>query len=86
TQGVANTPADPAARQQLISSAQALATKFRSTDQYLTDLNGSINEQIKGNVEQINTFATQIASLNQQISQLTATSGGQPPNDLLDQR
>ena len=86
TQGVANTPADPAARQQLVSSAQALATKFRSTDQYLTDLNGSINEQIKGNVEQINTFATQIASLNQQISQLTATSGGQPPNDLLDQR
>ena len=86
TQGVANTPADPAARQQLISSAQALATKFRSTDQYLTDLNGSINDQIKGNVEQINTYATQIASLNQQISQLTATSGGQPPNDLLDQR
>ena len=86
TQGVANTPADPAARQQLISSAQALATKFRSTDQYLTDLNGSVNEQIKGNVEQINTYATQIASLNQQISQLSAVSGGQPPNDLLDQR
>jgi flagellar hook-associated protein 1 FlgK len=86
TQGVANTPADPAARQQLISSAQALATKFRSTDQYLTDLNGSVNDQIKGSVEQINTYATQIASLNQQISQLTATSGGQPPNDLLDQR
>ncbi|MFZ3120247.1 MAG: flagellar hook-associated protein FlgK [Variovorax sp.] len=86
TQGVANTPADPAARQQLISSAQALATKFRSTDQYLTDLNGSVNDQIKGSVEQINTYATQIASLNQQISQLTATSGGQLPNDLLDQR
>ncbi|MDM0118162.1 flagellar hook-associated protein FlgK [Variovorax arabinosiphilus] len=86
TQGVANTPADPAARQQLISSAQALATKFRSTDQYLTDLNGSVNDQIKGSVEQINTYATQIASLNQQISQLTATSGGQPANDLLDQR
>ncbi len=35
-QGVANTPADPAARQQLISSAQSLANKFRATDQYLT--------------------------------------------------
>ncbi|MGJ7493406.1 flagellar hook-associated protein FlgK [Variovorax sp. ZT4R33] len=86
TQGVANTPADPAARQQLISSAQALTTKFRSTDQYLTDLNSSVNDQIKGSVEQINTYATQIASLNQQISQLSAMSGGQPPNDLLDQR
>ncbi len=86
TQGVANTPADPAARQQMVSSAQALSNKFRSTDQYLTDLNGSINDQIKGSVDQINSYATQIASLNQQISQLTATSGGQPPNDLLDQR
>ncbi len=85
-QGVANTPADPAARQQMISSAQALANKFRSTDQYLSDLNTSVNEQISGSVEQINTYATKIASLNQQISQATAMASGQPPNDLLDQR
>jgi flagellar hook-associated protein 1 FlgK len=85
-QGVANTPADPAARQQMISSAQALASKFRSTDQYLSDLNTSVNEQIDGSVDQINTYATKIASLNQQISQISAMAGGQPPNDLLDQR
>ncbi len=85
-QGVANTPADSAARQQLISSAQALANKFRSTDQYLTDQNNSINEQIVGSVDQINTYASKIASLNQQISMMTAVAGGQPPNDLLDQR
>lgn len=85
-QGVANTPADPAARQQLISAAQTLANKFRSTDQYLTDLNSSVNDQIEGSTAQINTYATQIASLNQQISQLSAMAGGQPPNDLMDQR
>ncbi|CAN7310868.1 MULTISPECIES: flagellar hook-associated protein FlgK [unclassified Variovorax] len=85
-QGVANTPADPAARQQLISAAQALANKFRATDQYLTDLNTSVNDQIVGSAEQINTYATQIASLNQQIGQLQAMAGGQPPNDLMDQR
>ena len=85
-QGVASTPADPAARQQLISSAQMLANNFRSTDQYLTDLNSSVNDQIVGSVGQINTYATQIAGLNQQISQLSAMAGGQPPNDLLDQR
>ena len=85
-QGVANTPADPAARQQLISAAQTLANKFRSTDQYLTDLNSSVNEQIEGSAAKINTYATQIASLNQQISQLSAMAGGQPPNDLMDQR
>ena len=85
-QGVANTPADPAARQQLISAAQTLANKFRATDQYLTDLNGSVNDQIEGSTGQINTYAKQIASLNQQISQLSAMAGGQPPNDLMDQR
>ena len=85
-QGVANMPADPAARQQLISSAQALANKFRSTDQYLTDMNASVNDQITASAGQINTYATQIANLNQQISQLSAMAGGQPPNDLLDQR
>jgi len=85
-QGVANTPADSAARQQLISSAQSLSNKFRSTDQYLSDLNDSVNEQISGGVEQVNTYASKIAGLNQQISMMTAMAGGQPPNDLLDQR
>jgi len=85
-QGVANTPADTAARQQLISSAQSLASKFRSTDQYLTDINSSVNDQISGSVDQINTYSSKIASLNQQISMMTAVAGGQPPNDLMDQR
>lgn len=85
-QGVANTPADSAARQQLISSAQSLSNKFRSTDQYLTDLNSSVNDQVTGSVSQINTYSTKIASLNQQISMMSAIAGGQPPNDLLDQR
>ncbi|SCK60284.1 flagellar hook-associated protein 1 FlgK [Variovorax sp. HW608] len=85
-QGVANTPADSAARQQLISSAQSLANKFRSTDQYLSDMNSSVNDQIVGSVDQINTYSSKIASLNQQISMMTAVAGGQPPNDLLDQR
>lgn len=85
-QGVANTPSDPAARQQLISSAQALSNKFRSTDQYLSDMNSSVNDQITSSAGQINTYATQISKLNQQISQLSSMAGGQPPNDLLDQR
>lgn len=85
-QAVANTPADPAARQQLISSAQATANQFRSMDQYLTGLNGSVNDQIAGSVEQINTYAEQIASLNKQVAMLSNATGGQAPNDLLDQR
>jgi flagellar hook-associated protein 1 FlgK len=85
-QAVANTPADPAARQQLISASQALANKFRSMDEYLVSLNGSVNEQVVGSVEQINTYAEQIASLNKQVAMLSNATGTQAPNDLLDQR
>ena len=83
-QAVANTPADPAARQQLLSSSQGLANQFRNMDQYLSSINGSINDQVSGSVDQINAFAEQIASLNKQVSMLS--SGNQAPNDLLDQR
>ncbi len=83
-QAVANTPADPAARQQLLSSSQGLANQFRNMDQYLTSINGSINDQVSGSVDQINAYAEQIASLNKQVTMLS--SGNQAPNDLLDQR
>ena len=85
-QAVANTPADPSARQQLISSSQALANQFRSMDQYLTGLNANVNEQIVGNVDQINNYAGQIANLNKQVALLSNSTGNQAPNDLLDQR
>lgn len=85
-QAVANTPADPAARQQLISSGQAMTNQFRAMSQYLTSLNSNVNDQISGSVDQINVFADQIAHLNKQIGLLSNATGGQAPNDLLDQR
>jgi flagellar hook-associated protein 1 FlgK len=85
-QAVANTPADPAARQQLLSSSQALSNQFRTMDLYLSDLNVNVNQQIAGSVEQINTYAEQIASLNTQVAMLSSGTGRQAPNDLLDQR
>ncbi len=85
-QAVANTPADTSARQQLISSSQALANQFRSMDNYLSSLNASVNDQVAGHVEQINAYAGQIASLNKQVAMLSNGTGGQAPNDLLDQR
>jgi flagellar hook-associated protein 1 len=85
-QAVVNAPADPAARQQLISSSQAMANQFRSMDQYLTGLNANVNDQVAGSVDQINTYAEQIASLNKQVAMFSNAAGGQAPNDLLDQR
>lgn len=85
-QAVANTPADPSARQQLISSSQALANQFRTMDHYLSSLESSVNDQVSGSVDQINAYAEQIASLNKQVTMLSNATGGQAPNDLMDQR
>ena len=85
-QAVVNTPADTSARQQLISSGQALANQFRSMDQFLAGLNASVNDQVSGTVDQINTYAQEIASLNKQVARFGNASGTQAPNDLLDQR
>ncbi len=85
-QAVANTPADPASRQQLISSGQAMTNQFRAMSKYLTGLNANANDQISGSVDLINTYAQQIANLNKQVSLISNTGGVQAPNDLLDQR
>lgn len=85
-QAVVNAPAALPSRQQLISSSQALTNQFRTMDQYLTSLNANVNDQVSGSVDQINAYAEQIASLNKQVAMLSGVSGGQAPNDLLDQR
>jgi len=83
---VANNPTSTAARQALLSQAQSVASAFASTNTQLQGLNSSINQGIQGDVTQINSIGTSIAALNQQIVTATANAGGQPPNDLIDQR
>jgi len=83
---VANTPSDTAARQSLLSSAASLTTQFRSAADYLNNISSSVNGEIGGAVEQVNAYASQIAKLNKQITDLSAANPSQQPNDLLDQR
>jgi flagellar hook-associated protein 1 FlgK len=83
---VANNPTSTAARQALLSAAQSVAAAFQSTSSQLQGLNTNINSNITADVSQINSISTSIAALNQQIVVGTADSGGQPPNDLVDQR
>lgn len=85
-QAVANTPADPAARQQMISSGQAMSNQFRAMDGFLSGLREAVNSEISGSVDQINTYASQIAALNKQVALFTTGNGSQAPNDLLDLR
>jgi len=77
---------DPASRQALLGKAEGLVNQFRVTDQYLRDQNKEVNGSIGTSVSQINTYAKQIANLNDQITRLTGVGAGASPNDLLDQR
>ncbi len=84
--GVANTPESQAARQTLLGSAQALVANFQSMNRRLTDIGNSVNGQISSSVTTINSYAQQIATINQNIVLAQGAFNGQPPNDLLDQR
>lgn len=83
---VANSPATTATRQALLGKAQSIASSFQSTSSQLDGLNTDINSRITADVQQINTLGASISTLNQQIVISTAQSGGQAPNDLIDQR
>ncbi|WAS54046.1 flagellar hook-associated protein FlgK [Burkholderia ambifaria] len=83
-QNVANNASDPSVRQTAISNAQVLADQLKAAGQQYDALRQSVNTQLTSTVSQINTYTSQIAQLNQQIA--AASSQGQPPNQLMDQR
>ncbi|MBC3886108.1 flagellar hook-associated protein FlgK [Undibacterium griseum] len=80
-----NGTAGAAARQAILSSAQALGGRFNSLQTRLDQIRTGINGQIESAVSAINTYATQLSDLNETIARSQSTTGS-PPNDLLDQR
>jgi flagellar hook-associated protein 1 FlgK len=69
----------------LLSSSDTLAARFQLMNNRLEEIRSGVNGQITSNVTLINTYASQIAQLNEQIAK--ASDGEQrQPNDLLDQR
>ena len=85
-QAVANAPTSIPARQVLLSEANTLEQRLQFFDSRLDEIGNEINSRIKGEVAEVNALAQGIAKLNNQITAATASTGGQPPNDLLDQR
>ena len=83
---VSNAPESQPARQAMINNANSLASRFQSIDQRLVDLNNGVNSQITHSVSNINSYAKQISTLNQNIALASAAGNGRPPNDMLDQR
>lgn len=84
--GLSTSPDSVPARQTVLSSAQAAVNRFQAIDQRLTDIGNSLTGQISGSVQTVNTYATQIATLNGSIKRAISAGNGQQPNDLLDQR
>jgi len=73
-------------RGSFMSSADTLAARFQSMNGRLDEIRQGVNTQVTASVTTINTYAKQIAQLNDQIGKLTDAAGLNPPNDLLDKR
>lgn len=85
-QDVADTPSSPAARQVLFDESKQLTEQFNELSSWMESLRGQVNSDLRISVGDINTLTQSIAQLNEAVVLETGRSGGQPPNDLLDQR
>jgi len=77
-------PGDPALRQNVMGSAQALVTSFNQTGSAIASARTGLDASIMGKINEINAAAKSLADINNQI-EIAKSAGGQP-NDLLDQR
>jgi flagellar hook-associated protein 1 FlgK len=85
-QTVANDPASVTNRQLLLGQSQALADRFNQLSSRLAAVGDDVAVQMRSMVQEINSIATSIATLNEQIQTAQSGVGGQPANDLLDKR
>jgi flagellar hook-associated protein 1 len=68
---LASDPSDTATRQNVLSAAQTLANTFNSAANQLAQVSSTLNQQVVGDVGQVNSLTTTIASLNAQITSLS---------------
>jgi flagellar hook-associated protein 1 FlgK len=84
-QGLAASPSDPAAAQNVVASATSFCDQLNQTDASLAQIQTGLDTQIQSSAGNINTLLSTIASLNTQIA---SSEVGQPGSavDLRDQR
>ena len=83
-QSLAGTPTSTAARQALLNQAQAVAQQLGAFDSQISRYGAQLESQLGNDVSQVNSITANIASLNRQIA--AASTNGQTPNQLMDQR
>ncbi|QOY93587.1 flagellar hook-associated protein FlgK [Massilia sp. UMI-21] len=84
-QDMAANRASVPSRQSMLSSADTLATRFQALDARLGEIREGVNSTIQTSVTVINSYAQQIADLNDKIGSFAAAQQ-RAPNDLLDKR
>lgn len=77
-------PTDSTARNVVLTRMSELASRFRASSTALEEQDYVTKQQIGNDVIVVNSLASQVATLNTQISR--ALAAGHSPNDLLDQR
>lgn len=85
-QDVADSPSAYNVREVLLNEGQHLSDQFNQVASWLESVRGQVNSDIKSSVAEINRLADNIAKLNRSIVLEQGRTGGQPANDLLDQR
>ncbi|HEX5484397.1 MAG TPA: flagellar hook-associated protein FlgK [Limnobacter sp.] len=87
SQAVSANPADLSARQNFLSTSDALAARFNSLNNVMDGIRTAVNQSVNDSVTKINDAVNQLATLNKQIvAAKSASSTGSSPNDLMDQR
>jgi flagellar hook-associated protein 1 len=79
---LAANPTDSSSRQAVLGQANALANRLQTLGTQLSSIDKQADQRIGDEVSQVNTLAQGIANINLQIQR----TGGNPSNDLLDQR
>lgn len=83
-QGLSDNPQGYGERLNIISTSSTLSERISKASQDLTQVRKDMNAGIGSAINDINSLASQIASLNEKISH--AKIDGQNPNDYLDER
>lgn len=85
-QNGANDPASTPGRQLIVTEAESLSIRFNNLSQRMSDIENSVNSEVRTITAQMNSLASSIATLNQSIGELRASGNGNQPNDLMDKR
>lgn len=83
-QTLSTDPSNTAARQAVISQGQTLGQTFQTITTQLEQMQTNLSTTVLGQIDQLNSDASQISTLNTQIANVE--NNNQNPNQLLDQR